>query len=585
MKGIARISSGALTGTAFLVSSKKALTAAHCIEGGVESVVEIHFRNPLGGSFGGIQAKVLAKDDKYDAAILELQGALPIGLEPFELCTCGTLSGQDWTGFGFPHSYTGLTNGLKLTGQLSDGDAQLAFTNNVPAIQMTCIEAPGCTRLRLRDRVVALDLEQPHILAGISGGPVCASDQAGRVVGIIRWAGTPNAQTVFASRIQDIFLLFKEFLQGVTIRPWQSDCEFFIQTQADTPDQVVSNLDQLSVSALWEGHSAKTLDCDFSVREAGPLAPVILRLFAHAPGSVVLRSTNNASWITKVQSLGHEWFPHGEFDAAEVASRCHHRVAVPAHVAIARPMDDFCRMLQLVCDKWVLQRLDDKWQQLLANPHAQTIGYQPSEDNLKLMNQTWESWYRQLNGDPQLCHHFLSLMLKADGMHNCQVDTGIGLGPKTLTQCLWPALVFSLLLSPHFDGGFGPHRPIPGNLGATLAGGQRRSGHVCGIQRHNRKLLSLGLGGHRWKTQVVMLPGSQLSAAMMDSLSAPIDQETGAIATGLNAPPPDSAIFHAENGLLQAAQSSLADVRAYVARREAEHAERQRKYVMNSGAR
>lgn len=585
MKGIAQIKSGTLFGTAWLVGSMKVMTAAHCIDGGVGTVAQIHFRNRPQGNFPGIPAIVLARNDEYDAAILELQGALPAGLEPYELCGCGTLDGQSWTGFGFPASHAGLTNGLKLTGQLSDGEAQLAFTNHVPAIQMTCMEAGGCTRLRLNGRAIVVDLNEPHILAGISGGPVCASDQAGRVVGIIRWAGTPNNQVVFASRIEDIVPLFQQFLQGVAIRPWRSDSEFFIQTQAGTPTQVISNIDELSVSALWEGHGAKTLDCDLTVREAGPLAPVLLRLFAHSPAGVVLRSSSNVSWRAKVQALDEEWFPHGEFDAAEVASRCYHQVAAPARAANARPMDDFCRMLQLVCDHWVLRRLDEKWQQLLENPDAQSIGYQPSADNLNLMSQTWESWYPQLEGDADLCHHFLSLMLKADGMHNCQVYSGIGLGPKTLTHCLWPALVFSLLLSPHFASAFSPNRPVPGNLSATSPGGLRRSGHVCGIQRHKRKNLSLGLAGHRWTTQVVMLPGTQLSVAMMDSLSARFDQGTGAIATGLNNRPPDGAIFPAEDALLQAAQNSLAAVRAYVDQREAEQAEKQKKYAMQSGAR
>lgn len=585
MKGIAQIESGALFGTAWLVSPTKMMTAAHCIDGGVGTIAQIHFRNRRGGNFPAIPAVVLAKNDEFDAAILELQDALPAGLEPYELCGCGILNGQSWTGFGFPASHAGLTNGLKLTGQLTDGNAQLSFANNVAAIQMSCPEAATGTRLRLNGRAITVDLTQPHILAGVSGSPVCASDQSERVVGIIRWGGTPNNQIVFASRIEDFYPIFRQFLQDVPLHAWRSDTEFFIQTQVATPNQVVSSLDELSVSALWDGHGAKTLDCDLNVREAGPLAPVILRLFAHSPSGVVLRSSSDASWRTKMQAVGREWFPHGDFDTAEVASRCHHRAAAPARAATARPKDDFCRTIQQVCDRWVLRRLDEKWQQLLDNPAAQTIGYQPSADNLNQMSQIWEAWYPQLEGDPDLCHHFLSLMLKADGMHNCQVDSGIGLGPKTLTHCLWPALVFSLLLSPHFAPAFNPNRPKPGNLGAMSPGGQRRSGHVCGIQRHKQKNLSLGLAGHSWTSQVVMLPGALMSVAMMDSLSARFDQETGAIPTGLNNRPPDGVIFPAEDALLQAAETSLAAVRAYVDQREAEQAEKQRKYAMHSGAR
>lgn len=585
MKGIAQIQSGSLFGTAFLVSPTKVITAAHCIDGAVGTIVDISFRNRPRGSFPPTSARVLAKNDEFDVAILELQGPLPVGLEPYELCGCGNLDGQSWSGFGFPASQAGLTNGMKLTGQLIDSEAQLAFDNNVPAIQASCTEAAGWTRLRLNGRAITVDLNEPHILGGVSGGPVCANGQTGRVVGIIRWAGTPNNQIVFATRIEDVYRIFQQFLSEVILHPWRSDSEFFIQTQTATPNLVFSNLDEQSIAALWDGHGAKTLDCDLTVREAGSLAPVILRLFAHAPTGLVLRSSNNASWRTKVQALGEDWFPHGDFDAAEVASRCHHQIAGPMRSVGTRTEDDFCRLMQRECDLWVLRRLDEKWQQLLVNPASQTIGYQPSPDNLDEMSQTWEVWYPLLERDPNLCHHFLTLMLKADGTHNCQEYSGIGLGPKTFSQCLWPSLVFSLLLSPHFPHAFRPTQPLPGNLGATPPGGPRRSGHICGIRRHNNKLLSLGLQGHRWASKVVMLPGTEMPASAMDSSFARFDQEIGAVPTGLNKRPPDVFIYPAEATLLQAAATSLEAVRNYIEQRENEQVEKQKKYASQSGAR
>lgn len=303
MKGIAQIHSGTRFGTAWLVAPGHVMTAAHCIDGGVGTFVQIHFRKQAGGSYAPIPAVVRGKNDEFDAALLELQGAVPAGLELYELCSCGPLTGQSWHGRGFPASHAGLVNGLKLTGQLIDGEEQLAFANHVTAIQMTCLQAGEMPRLRLEGRALTMDLTQPHILAGVSGGPVCANDQDGRVVGLIRWAGTPNPQTVFASRVEDIAQAFHQLLP-LTVHPWTSDTEFFLQKPAAATDDILTNLDDFSVSTLWEGHGAKSLECDLTVRDAGPaLATVVLRLLAHASAGVVLKGSNQASWKTKIGKL------------------------------------------------------------------------------------------------------------------------------------------------------------------------------------------------------------------------------------------------------------------------------------------
>jgi hypothetical protein len=153
-------------GTAFAVSSNRALTAFHCI--GDYSNGTILNREVLIEFLGGarVSATYSAGDPKGDYAILSLQSPLPQSLTPVPLLT-RAIPHEPFRSMGYPSLLEGpdITN---IGGTVRTGDTSIF--GGVSAIQLFSDEGAH-----------ALSLQ------GMSGAPVLVRNHPEAAIGLIRW--------------------------------------------------------------------------------------------------------------------------------------------------------------------------------------------------------------------------------------------------------------------------------------------------------------------------------------------------------------------------------------------------------------
>ncbi|PEB61977.1 hypothetical protein COM86_21700 [Priestia megaterium] len=167
-KPIAKLKCGAAIGTAFLVTTQRALTARHTIDDHLESGEKIELFFPgIAHEEIDREAKVLFPKEPYnglDIAILELTEPIEEAI-PLTLCASTVQSGGNWTSFGFPTS-------KRLTGEVFHGLINQAYIKR---------EYEGQYDLDLACNHPQI-IDPKYITSGASGSPIFNND---RVIGVL----------------------------------------------------------------------------------------------------------------------------------------------------------------------------------------------------------------------------------------------------------------------------------------------------------------------------------------------------------------------------------------------------------------
>lgn len=103
------------TGTGWLVTSSRVITARHCVYDAISAGIQVRLRFDLGGNSHEISASVVAEDETLDVCVLLL--AREINLAPILLDETLPIEGSRFTAFGFPVAK--LSVGHRLEGSIS----------------------------------------------------------------------------------------------------------------------------------------------------------------------------------------------------------------------------------------------------------------------------------------------------------------------------------------------------------------------------------------------------------------------------------------------------------------------------------
>jgi WD40 repeat protein len=185
--GVKECKKKVLMGTAWLIDHQFAITAAHCINDSIKTVVQqfaITATNCIDDgiksvtlsfpTINSIQATLVHKDALLDVALLKLEQP-QFNLQPLEISKRPDLAFQtnNWFAHGYPSMVSEFNMGMSIGGSIENFKTNF---NKAPAIQLFCKEG-----------VNKIDFEYPY-LGGMSGAPVIIQEQNNRVVGIIRYA-------------------------------------------------------------------------------------------------------------------------------------------------------------------------------------------------------------------------------------------------------------------------------------------------------------------------------------------------------------------------------------------------------------
>jgi hypothetical protein len=103
------------TGTGWLVTTSRVITARHCVYDAISAQVQISVRFDLGEGSDEVIASVIAEDESLDVCILSL--AREVDIDPIALDKTLPIEGSQFTAFGFPAAK--LSVGHRLEGAIS----------------------------------------------------------------------------------------------------------------------------------------------------------------------------------------------------------------------------------------------------------------------------------------------------------------------------------------------------------------------------------------------------------------------------------------------------------------------------------
>ena len=154
---------------------------------------------------------------------------------------------------------------------------------------------------------------------------------------------------------------------------------------------------------------------------------------------------------------------------------------------------------------WILDFIDREITWFMQDPLRFGVPYH--KDYLSVITKLWPHWKDSLRNSPALLRHLLSCAMAHPDAPKSQASAGLmRAGPRTVKQCLLPALVFAMSI----DAALASHkvqvRPKlaehPGNFEML-----QDDAHLVGLILINRQFLRLQ--HQKWGTSVVLLPHEQ----------------------------------------------------------------------------
>lgn len=561
---------GRITGTAWLVHPRHAITAAHCV-GALGTAVELLFVNPISHAYDvPIAATVLVRDALQDGALLQLATAPP-GIPVLSIIQSPVDTRPQWLARGFPAIAENNVHLFEARGTVGVTTA-LVQDGNPQVIQLNLANASSAPELRV-DEITG---NAVHSLAGLSGSAVRILDDlgAGHVIGIIRCSVTAMPQDIiYAAPIEALWDEFAPHLPGVTLHR-QSRTNGTVRT-GPVVGSVISNIDEDLVAAAWKDNVVKDITVDLPWDATSPLIPAILRIILHQPGIERLRVRNPAAWNARLHNYADTWIALERFNLQGIGN--------PA-IECAQPSTEsgnsfssgsaVAEVIHSACDRFVLEHVDQRLGLLFELTQPRDIaGYDIARDVLQQMKVTWAAWRSPLRADAALLHHFLALMLTHEGGHDCTLDPSPGAGPLTMEECILPAIIFGLAIAPILPTTLAPKHPQPGNVGQNGT-----SGHACGILAIKRRRMEFELRGRQWQTQVVLLQGLRCTAEVLQASTSTLLSGNHSQRPTLNRPAPSALVISRDEETEAAIGAGARQLRHHLASLTVKHVQIQAAY-------
>lgn len=535
-------------GAGWIVASNYAITAWHCIS-------EVTETDSITLMFDEIQCAVVVvdHDSALDAAILSIypNGLLPPALPLLARPQDDVQPSPDWYGHGFPGSNGDTTRGITLAGKIISFHSAY---NDAPAIQMSCND--GCNTPGF----------SYASFSGMSGGPVVTNLDGVKAIGIIFVAPPEFGERIlFAIPIDIIVQRFSAQLRNIAIASWDNTRRVANIVRDDTDPGLTANIDLGFIEAIWSRGLAG-LYCNIRPDESTEFTSALTRVLIHADhvNGTELVISGSASWSAACKKYAREWVPVSGFQADTYAHSYIWRELTsevqPSDGVHYQNLSRAAGVIHNHCDRWVLNDIRERMSIFFDEPNTVSIiNYTIADDILGKMQTLWSNWRTQLETDSVLLHHFLTLMLTAQGNYESS-RAGSGAGPKNVDRCIFHPLVFALavctclpeelMLLKH---------PQPGNIGDDSL-----PGHACGIEVLKGELLQLAVVKHHWSTPIVLVPHCQTSWAELHANEMHFRQLQGAPEASLDHDPPREVVIARDIALLRAIESGYAALRAHL---------------------
>lgn len=563
-----KIHFGGKQGTCWLVAATRVITAAHCVgEVGSEAMVD----------FTGtpVTARVLDRENSLDAAVLEIPAdsdhppPLPVCARPRELAE------SKWSAFGFAGVLAEHMHGLTLGGQIRDFYATHYVSGD--ELQLQCDEG-GLPHLPQPD-----DSGDPaQVFSGMSGAAVRVGGPAGPVVGL--WLRSPTvlqSVAIFAAPMEWVVGRFRTSLLDVVIRPWDDHPFLDIRRLPNgSICRIAAHPSLEEIASAWNpGSRPLRIVCDFPRGAEPALQTALLRLILHAPQIAALELSNHADWHAAAIQAARTGMPIDNFTAATVIDPLPWSALAapvpPQAMTGDRATLDVARAVHESCNRWTLERLVSEIDRVLAEEHTQElIRFHIAADLRDPMRELWETWRTMLAGNPAFLGHFLTLMLTEDGDFDVTKRALIAVGPRTLRICLLRLLAYTLAVNCCLPKPFAPSPHPPGNLGHT-----DHAGHACGIEIYQKQRLHLTIGGHEWRTPIVLIPHLDQKSGVFRAATLPLSVQPGALSAALSSAPPRTWLLTGAKELHDAMRTSRAALTALLLEQGEEFYALQKSYL------
>lgn len=560
---------GEPSGTAWMIAPRFAVTAWHCVEE-AESDAHITIR------FGTSETKAATgPDDKeLDVALLQI---LP-GQNPPPPLPLTALPTDDrptlpiWVGHGYPGEAPELEGGLAING----------------TIGLLCGDQYGSPRLILNceQGINEPDFSDP-VLGGVSGGPVLIPDQNCVVAVLVRAPDPFGEKIVLATPVSAVVSKFAEQLGELKLSSWNARLRLFAIYSKPNETGFLSNIDSDFIAAAWtDGLNGGSSNLQF--RECANLRRALLRLILHAdsPSEATLQFRGAESWEADCSKLCRRVLPVVSEDSEAIMREFVWRELSADPISAGGEhfscLEDIAATIHHACDAWVLEKLRILMDRFLSSDSKRPVtllGYTIEEGIRDVIDSVWTDWQSRLEDDRELLHHFLAMMLTAEGDQEA-MHAIAGVGPRTVKPCLFPALVFSLAICACLPDRLSRPKPSqPGNLGEDDL-----AGHSCAVQLVGGERLQTSLRGHRWATPIVLLPQLGLPWIAVRAASTSFVDEHAGLSASLDREPERDLVITLDNRVLEAMGSGLDELRQSIVSCASDLGAAQQAYVQNSEA-
>lgn len=566
---------GRITGTAWLVHSQHAITAAHCVNA-QGSAVELLFANPTTSVYDvPVAATVLVREAILDGALLQLN--VPLADYPVLRVICPPVVQRlNWKAQGFPTIAESSVTLFEANGTIGV-TAALVQEGNPRVIQLNLNNASSASEERFDVETGA----KVHALVGMSGSAVRIHGGAedGQVIGIIRCSNqTMPLDIIYATPIDVLWPVFEPHLVGVTMSNRIRNGG--VVRGGHSPGSIISNIDEEFVVAAWKDATIEQITVDLPWSAACPLIPAILRLVLHQPAISRLHVRNSEAWRGRFLKYAATWITLERFNPTERANPTTELTGTSAEFGDSfNNAAETAETIHFACDRFVLDYVDRRLEAMFEAQDLEPYsGISIAEDVLQQMAITWRAnWLPQLRADNLLLHHYLALTVTHQGGHDCIVEQPPGAGPLTMELCIFPATIFSLAIAPFLPDPLIPKGLQPGNLGQDAF-----TGHSCGIHAVKSRPLDTELRNHGWSTQLVLLPRLQYNPPTWQAARENLLSGASQPRPTLSRPAPSTQIITCDEETRNAISTSVAAVQNHLASRHADQIRREEEYAMKS---
>lgn len=298
-------------------------------------------------------------------------------------------------------------------------------------------------------------------------------------------------------------------------------------------------------------------------------AAALLRLCAHSP-ALELKG-DAAVWRAYSRDLTTD-SPHGrDFAGPQISA------GQPEGVAQnVTPLNDGQLALRIhgALDAWMLAKIDDVLSYYIRTgvDRGTQITLDAAGDLRAAMQPVWLEWKQMFEADPALLARFLRLMICAKDTVETTPEALLLMGPRKLTNIIRATAVTVMVAAGWTQAS--PSQGARGNLAVQRAAGHW-SGHACGAEMIDRRLMSIQAGRFVWTTHFVVLPLVD-QVVQVSRLAETTLADTGGELSLRDAGQP-SFMVTTDDGFRDAAEAGLEPLRAFLAGAETRHFDKLRK--------